>query len=317
MPTWKKIMLEGGSFSLDSLSDWATGTDEPDSGNFQTLMPSVGSIYHRTGTSQLEFYVREENARVSKWYGTTSSYFKYDYDWGDFAPESPEATDINFTDTSNGNSSNVPSTKLLGSTQSVYAKAIYNGEITLPFDNDEYPTASFTGANFGSRSMSGGDGAYTISSVTISGSSDGGTSTVSWSDNGVQEGSVDVIDEAGSDTVTWRNNRIAGTYSGGVPTNAQISDSGGAQYQSLASSGGTTYNNFSTTLTVSAGEKIFFGFPTSYSASSCMISGEEQIGGFGTTTKTYTNSEGYTQSYKIYYSNNPQAAGDIGISVTG
>ena len=316
MPTWKKIMLEGGSFSLNSLSDWTTGTDTPDSNNFQTLMPTIGSIYYRTGTTYLEIYIREENHRVSKWYGTSSSYFKYDNDWGLFAPEVPTAEDIHFTDTSGGNSSSVPSTKLIGTTMSVYAKAEYNSEITLPFDNNNYPIASFTGANFGTRSMSGGNGLYTVSSVTISGTSDGGTSTVSWTANGVQEIGVDVIDDASFDSVTWRNNRIAGTYSGGVPTKAQIRHNGGVQYQSLASSGGTTYNNFSTTLNVGAGEKIFFGFPTSYSANSCMISGEEQIGGFSNTTKTYSNSAGYSQSYKIYYSNNPQAAGSIGISVS-
>ena len=290
----------GGASALGDLTNVNIGTDEPTEGDYTDadMMPAIGDIYIRNQQTYPEIYWRVSDLIVNKWHRTSN--YQSSIKWSthiDATPLAPIATDINLY-TNSGCTASAPNYRLLGESINLYAKATYNAAITLPFDSDADPNATFTNPS-STKVMSGGDGNKTISAVTSDRTTDS-TTTVNWTANGVQEGGVAVQDSAGTDSMYWRNNRIAGADSG-VPSDADVSD---PSYEDLNQ--GSGYTNFTATVTVPAGGRAWFGMPDGYTANSCIINGEDQLDNFITTTRNYNNGH-TTKSYKIYYTN-PQAA---------
>ena len=285
--------------SLGDLTNVNIGTDIPTEGDYTDadMMPSIGSLYIRNTQTKPEIYWRTSDLVVAKWYGS-SNYVKIDDDFIDATPIPPAATLIRLY-TNSGCTIYAPSYRLLGESISLYAKAFYNDAVTLPFDDNDDPNATFSNPS-STKEMSGDNGAKTVSSVTADETTDTSTS-VGWTANGVEEGGVAVQDSAGTDYMYWRNNRIAGADSG-VPSDADVSD---PSYESLNQSYSGGYNSFEATVTVPESGRAWFGMPNGISANYCYINGEDQLDNFFTTTRNYNN--GYTtKTYKIYYTN-PQA----------
>ena len=222
----------------------------------------------------------------------------------------PEAISIYFTTSSNGGDATNITVLELGDSLSIYAQSTYNEEVILPFDYNEYPIATFTNpTNY--ILMSGGNGAYTSSSVLLYSDSEGDISSVNWLGNGVQEDGVVVSNSASADSIIWRNNRIAGAGFG-VPSDSVISN---PYYEELANFSGSDYNDFTVTVNIPAGGKAWFGMPPNYSAGAVYISGINQIGGFSITERIYTNTKGIEKAYKIYYLTNAQAESSITMDI--
>ena len=304
IPIWGVAGAAGGL--LGDLTDVNTGTAVPTSSDYTDaeFMPSIGSIYIRNTQTMPEIYWRTSDLVVAKWYGY-GTYIKIDDDFIDATPLAPQATDINLY-TNSSCTSSAPSYRKLGQGITLYAKATYNGGVSLPFDSNADPIATFSNPS-GTRTMSGNNGDRTVSSFTADRTSDG-TTTCGWTANGVQEGGVAVQDYAGSDAIYWRNNRIAGASSG-TPTDANVS---APSYANLNQ--GYGYTNFTATVSVPAGGKAWFGMPSGYSASSVIINGENQLGAFSSTTRSYNNGS-CTKTYKIYYTTAPQSAGSLTMDV--
>ena len=308
MATWKKILTEG-SLDLDALGDFSKGSGTVTSGNYTTLMPSVGDWYYRTGQSNPEIYIRQSDYIVERldpneW---SSSGF-------DFTPVlyDPNATDVWFDLNTAGGDSTIP-TSAVGQSRTVYARCTYDFTSSsgtgggIPYASAS-GTRSFTSASDYKNTLP-----FSLTRTTV------GSKSVAWvgngftHDNGGGDGAMEVYDAADSSSMYWGQYQIYGsTNDSAVPVAADISDAsswtGSQGRRNLKTS---SHTNFGSYKQIAYGDycRVLFAFQSTLgSLSEYQVSTSTSFPGAswtplqGPATVDYYN--GYrTDDFRVYYTN--------------
>tara|TARA_R100000808_G_C2150763_1_gene159600 strand:+ start:614 stop:2218 length:1605 start_codon:yes stop_codon:yes gene_type:complete len=279
-------------------------------------------------------FIRDSDERLLeiKPHSSTSGYLKMSekYDTAT-AIGNPRCNSQKFV-TSGGGTTEPSSYQLVGTTTTVYARVTY-ADVTGDIDNG-MPRMEFKN-NWGGNSsayadLDGTNKLYTTVSFTAGVSGTGGSRdshtycdyapNTATEDDGSGSNQVPVDDAVASKKIYWRNNKVYGSrhaedtwseaLSGtGASTCGGGSDPCSVEIETLSSN--ASYNNIgSVSVTNRLGDQVFFAIPNgTANITSIKISGNpvEQISAFSTTTGTYTNSTNYAETYKIWYTTNPQA----------
>jgi len=318
------------ALKLDALKDVSRGTAAVSSGNYATLMPNVGDWYYRTGQTDPELYIRQSTYIVEKLDPN---------EWSDsglvFTPETPEATDIHLV---NSSGSNLSSTKLVGYSVTAYAKCEYNSAVSGALDNT--PRAYFSGSVVSNtyKDLDGTNNTLTTSGLSISSNARDESLSVSWTGTttagaNITEGGVDVADDAGTDSMYFRNLVIWGSCAGntnaailsgidaraGTSTSTNQSGNGGSIFGSSGTIGyiykfsytsSTSYNNdspyYEREWTIPSGSYFLIAYPENNQndITSILLDGfqGDYAGDCTTGTVTYENDLGFSESYRYHIS---------------
>jgi hypothetical protein len=254
-------------------------------------------------------YVRDSDTRLLKVVPLSNGYLRMK-EAIDSAAQAPACTNVFFCNS--GGTTIGDSYFQVNSSQSLYAKVIYNAAVDGALDSG---TAQITFTKSGGTSEAkdldtGTNNTRTSSANTyFAGLTRDQYVKIDFTPNSASEGGVTVVDEASAKYIYARNDRIWGEFSGTIDASKIIHNASG---QNNAVSDGTDYHNFGTvSFNVTEGNKIFFGIPNGTTDISSVLVGQNetnQIGGFSTTTLTYENASGESETYKVWYSNSAQGA---------
>jgi hypothetical protein len=254
-------------------------------------------------------YVRDSDTRLLKVVPLSNGYLRMK-EAIDSAAQAPACTNVLFCNS--GGTTIGDSYFQVNSSQSLYAKVIYNAAVDGALDSG---TAQITFTKSGGTSEAkdldtGTNNTRTSSANTyFAGLTRDQYVKIDFTPNSASEGGVTVVDEASAKYIYARNDRIWGEFSGTIDASKIIHNASG---QNNAVSDGTDYHNFGTvSFNVTEGNKIFFGIPNGTTDISSVLVGQNetnQIGGFSTTTLTYENASGESETYKVWYSNSAQGA---------
>ena len=308
MPNWKKVLTEG-SLDLDALGDFSKGSGAVNSGNYETLMPSVGDWYYRTGQSNPEIYIRQstyivERLDPNEW---SSSGF-------DFTPVlyDPNATDVWFDLNTTGGATTI-SPSVVGQSRTVYARCTYDFTSSSGTGGGT-PYASASGTrSFTSASDYKNTNSFSLTRTTVGSISVGWVGNGFTHDDGSGDGAREVTNDAGSSSMSWGQYQIYGsTNDSAVPVAADISDAsswtGTEGRRSLKTSSHTNFGNYKQ---IAYGDncRVLFAFQSTLgSLAEYQVSTSTTFPGAtwtdlqGPATVSYDN--GYrTDTFKVYYTN--------------
>lgn len=328
---WKKL-LSDGDISLDNLSDYKKGTDTPNTGNYTTLMPNVGDLYHKTNGTRPEIFCRTSDQIVHK----------LDInEWGEVVNDEPVYGNPRVNQASviicNSSGSTLSSTNLVGSSISIYAKLAYsdvNGgiDVGIPemkfYNNDNSATyykdlsqsnntltgSSLTISNFNKR-----DG-YVYATPRTYGNdlASASTTKVEESDGQGSNEYVDVPSSNVTDYMFFRNRILWGWVSGTSSANITSGlDAAGLSRRAYGLGAGSyidafTNGNTTRSMTVPSGNYWFVAYPEDGEGTINTIdmeaNGQPVFGNAENDTTQYTqnweNTSGFTEEYRIYINNN-------------
>mgnify|MGYP003133359459 FL=1 len=309
----------GGGTSIIS-----SGTATPSSVSDKT--PNNGDVYiqftNTTGDSSEDtsittaenpviIYLRDSSTRLLKIEPVSSgnSYLRQK-EFIDSAAQTPACTNVFFCN-SGGTTISVNYFQV-NSSQSLHAKVTYNDAVSSGLDSG---TAQITFTKSGGTSETkdldtGTNNTRTSSANTyFAGLSRDQFVKIDFTPNGASEGGVTVVDEASAKFIYARNDRIWGEFSGTIDASKIIHSASGQNYEV---SDGSDYHNFGTKVfDVTQGNKVFFGIPNGTTDITSVLVGDNttnQIGAFSTTTLTYENASGESETYKVFFTTQPQGA---------
>jgi len=306
------------ALSLARLRDWSSSNEAVTSSNYEELMPNIGDFHHDENSGALWF--RYEASKV-KLISSTS------YDFTPDEPDPPSCTSCSFWDASSGGSA-IPSYLLVGTTDTAYAKVTY-ANVTGAVDSGT-PIAKFrntwTGTSYTNKNLDGTNNTRTTSGFTIGESGNAGSdqnqrdnsSKVVFNANSATEGG-DAIVGSPADIVYWRNHKRYGARDNGDSWDTALS-SGGSGVVAGDLNNGSDYSGIGTvSILLGDGDRPFFAVPSGTTdITSIKIAGNttELVDTFATTTGDFTNSAGYVDEYKIWYTADQQAPGSTTFTVS-
>ena len=312
----------------------SVGDGEPnDTGEF----PGVNNQPH--------IYIRDSDALLMKYQATNTGYMyvKEFIDTG-LSYNEPACTGVFFT-TSAGTTAYGTTTLLVGSQLTVYGYATYTEVDQLPFTNEAGSTVSPRLSFSGQIDLGGVSGhspldvstgntkqhtttAKTVGYLGTDGSCLNDSSVdIDWYSASVsaadgQGSSVEVLNSAATKSIHFKNHRIYGLRRNNDSWEAVISHgtaSGGSfKYATLVHNGQhyKTFNSF--TVTAQEGDEPFVAIPEDASSPGYWYIEDgttNQFSALNTATATYTNSQGFAQTYKIFYQDPIGGNGDVEYTV--
>ena len=327
--------LTGVSGGGGGASFITAGTATPSTTNVADKTPSIGDVYiqypsnyvsdgnnnQNTGLSTSpKIYVRVSDEAVLKMYYHNGSYYKcQEHVDNGYTEPTPKATSIVFCNADGNTFSS--SYYLVGRNINAYAKCEYNSDVSGGVD-DGTPQADFSvGIN---KDFDTADNTRTSSpNNEFQNITRDNYLSVNWVANGATEGGIAVGSSISQSKKLYaKNNKLWGSTNVDFPTAslADIENVLNNVAESQQQGSGTNYSNFGDKIIENESfDRIFFAIPNGVSDISSILNSDsnfdtplltsfDTINQVGGSTIDYTNAEGYTENYKIWYSDQQGAS---------